>query len=602
MTETEAAPPPLLARLIDLGARNQIQDILAEYPALFDAGKPDDWHLNHWVELLHYLARAYRAVRDNGRAIDLYRAAIALHDDPALRINLVHCYLEQRDYHQAELILQPLLVQHSDFAYGWFLRARGAQATGQLTLARHYYDQAASFQPDQPELLLAQINLARESCDWDRHEILSARARELRQNQETPDLTLLEATGNLLDSDDPADHRLVSILRSQHLQAAIDPDRVFQDYPRAMAVPGQPLRIGYLSANFIHHPGAMLMRGIFGHHDRQRVVVYLYALTPDDGSAYRRDAVRDCDQFRDLSGMGGYQAAQVIRDDGIQILIDMKGWTENNRQDILAWRPAPVQISYLGYAAPMIAPWIDYQIVDAVLVPPSEQADFGPRLLVMPGCYQPNDDQRPMATSPDRASVGLPEQAVVLACFNSPYKMTARMMDHWLAILRQYPDTVLWLLVTAPEVIGNLRRRAEQHQIDPERLIFATPLPPADHLARLSLADIAVDTFPYGGHTSTSDALWAGVPVVTLRGNSFAARVAASLLSHCNLGELIAGDDAAYQAIICRLIEDAPHRMAVHDFLRQHRASLPLFQTRAMAGNLENAYLAAWQDFIGRAP
>jgi predicted O-linked N-acetylglucosamine transferase (SPINDLY family) len=594
MTTTDGRPA-LLNQLIHLTNIGNFQQALDAYLPVIDAGKPNDWHINYWVELLHYVAKASRAGRNNAQAITLYRQAIALHPEKSLRVNLALCYLDQHEYDKAEELLGVLVAHDADFSYAWFLRGQGAQSRRQWNQARTYFNQAAIIQPDQPDLLLAQINLARQLCDWGHHAAYLARAWDLRKQSPDHPLVLLEATCNIMDNDDPNDHRLLSIVRSQQVQSTIDPTRVFHHTPTNS---DRPLKIGYLSANFIRHPGAMLMRGIFGHHNRDQVEIYGYALTPDDGSIYRRDAMRDMDHFYDLTGMDGYKAAHKIHADGIQVLVDMKGWSENNRQDILAWRPAPIQISYLGYAAPMIAPWIDYQIVDPILVPPEEQESFGPSLIMMPVCYQPNDNQRPITSPPpSRSSQGLADDKIILACFNNPQKITAQIFSIWMKILQQRPKTVLWLMVDAPETMQNLYQFAEQYQINQDQILFAGPMASTDHLARLSLADLAVDTFPYGGHTSTSDALWAGVPVVTLRGKSFASRVAASLLTACNLSSLISDNEDDYLKKILDLIDDPERLTGIKNYLRTEQKNLPLFQTAAMAQQLEQVYQQTWQIF-----
>lgn len=594
---------PLIERLYILDLEQKYQQLIDEFLPIIDQEDHGALAVMSWSECFRIVGRAYRMTRRFDLARTLYQKAVTQFDSKFHRLSLAMTCLDLGDYPAALALLNALIAAEPDFAYGYFLRGKAELALKQPHAAAHSFDVAGNLEPDQEDLLLARLNLAREQCDWAKFGPLfeQAQHRAARAGASCS-LTLLETIACPLDRDAHADQKRLSEARSAQLLQHIDRSAMYNNHSNARAHTGR-LRIGYVSANFARHPGAMLMRGVFEHHDRDAVEIFGYALTPDDGSRYRRDAEQHIEHFRDLSQLGSSEAARIIHDDGIQILIDMKGWTENNRQDILALRPAPVQISYLGYAAPMIAPWIDYQIVDPILVPSDFLAEYGPPVIIMPDCYQPNDRARPVPTGTlQRSDVGLPMDAVILSCFNSPYKMTAEWFGMWMEILRQRPQAILWVLVTDDVIAKNLRQSARQHGIDPNRIIIAPALALAEHIDRLSLADIALDTFPYGGHTTTSEALWAGVPVVTMAGQSFATRVASSLLHACGLEMLVTETPTDYIDRVLMLIDQPAYRAALHAHLHDNRLQLPLFDTAHKARALEIASQAAWQHYLSGDP
>ncbi|HEY0833504.1 MAG TPA: glycosyltransferase, partial [Azospirillum sp.] len=354
------------------------------------------------------------------------------------------------------------------------------------------------------------------------------------------------------------------------------------------------LRIGYLSADFHEHATAALIAELIERHDRARVEVVGYSYGPDDGGALRARLARGFDRFVDLGAEPHEAAARRIRADGVDILVDLKGHTQNARPEIAAFRPAPVQAHWLGYPGSMGADFIDYVIADAVTAPDALQPHFAERIVRLPGCYQPNDRTRAVAETPSRAACGLPESGFVFCCFNSPYKIGPAVFAVWMRLLATVPGGVLWLLESHPEAAGNLRREAVRHGVDPARLVFAPRLPPAHYLARCRLADLFLDTLPVGAHTTASDALWAGLPVLTVLGDAFAGRVGASLLHAVGLPELAVESLAAYEAAALRLARDPAALAALRERLAAGRDSAPLWDTDRLARALERAYAAMW--------
>ena len=305
------------------------------------------------------------------------------------------------------------------------------------------------------------------------------------------------------------------------------------------------IKLGYLSNDFQEHATALLLVETLEAHDRSCFEIHAYSYGKDDGKETRRRLTRAFHQFHDISSRSDAEAARKINEDGIHILIDLKGFTQNTRTSILALRPAPLQVNYLGYPGTLGAGLCDYIISDSFVTPESAAADYAEALALLPHSYQPHGRRAPIGPMPERASVGLPEEGFIFCCFNQAFKFTPDIFDVWCRLLDAVPGSVLWLL-SSSVAEGNLRNEALRRGICGSRLIFAPDLPQSQHLGRLQLADLVLDTAPYGAHTTASDALWAGVPMVTRPGETFASRVGGSLLSAIKLPELIVDREDDY--------------------------------------------------------
>ncbi|HEY4124081.1 MAG TPA: tetratricopeptide repeat protein, partial [Rhizomicrobium sp.] len=302
------------------------------------------------------------------------------------------------------------------------------------------------------------------------------------------------------------------------------------------------------------------------------------------------------DRFIDVREKSDAEVALLIRQMEIDIVIDLKGYTKDHRAGIFAHRPAPIQASYLGYPGTMGAPYIDYIIADPVVIPDEHRSYYTEKIAYLPDSYQCNDSPRQMADHRfTREEAGLPEIGFVFCCFNNNYKITPKIFALWMRLLAKVPGSVLWLLEDNPDSVRNLRREAETQGVAPDRLVFAPRLNGAEHLARHRLADLFLDTEPYGAHTTASDALWAGLPVLTALGPTFASRVAASLLHAVGVPELIADSLDAYEAMALRLADDPGALGAIKAKLAQNRDTCPLFDTVRFTHHLESAYLSMWQ-------
>jgi len=356
------------------------------------------------------------------------------------------------------------------------------------------------------------------------------------------------------------------------------------------------IRVAYLSADFHNHATAFLMAGLFEEHDRTRFEVTGLSYGQPSGDEMRQRLMSAFPRFLDVRGASEREIAQTLRDLEIDIAVDLKGHTKEGRLGIFSHRPAPVQVTYIGHPGTLGASFIDYVLADRIVIPPEHQAYFDEKVVYLPDTYQVNDSKRPIADeAPSRTELGLPENAFVFCCFNNNYKITPEFFDVWMRLLRQIDDSVLWLLADNAYAARNLRREAVARGIAPERLVFAERMDLDAHLARHRRADLFLDTLPYNAHTTASDALWAGLPVLTCVGKTFSGRVAASLLSAVGLPELVTETLADYEVLALNLATDPSALAALKGKLTRNRATFPLFDTKRFARHVEEAYTRMWE-------
>jgi len=369
------------------------------------------------------------------------------------------------------------------------------------------------------------------------------------------------------------------------------------EYPRTH----QKLRLGYLSADFRLHPLASLISELIELHDRNAFEIYAYSYGVNDQSAERKRLEKAFDHFVDIRALSTLDAAKKINDDQIDILVDLTGFTQTSRSQIVALRPAPINLSWLGFPGTMGelngTPLFDYLLTDAVITPPASAKNYAEKLALLPHTYQPNDRKRPIEKTKNRQAYDLPENAFVFCCFNQTFKILPKVFDAWMHILKHVPNSVLWLLECNSLAKSNLIREAEVRGISQARLIFAPRVSMDEHMARQACADLFLDTLPYNAHTTTSDALWAGLPVLTCMGDTFASRVAASLLNAADLPELITQSLAEYQAKAIELASQPDTLKAIKHKLDKHREQVALFDTVQFARDLEKIYTGIWQNY-----
>ena len=408
-------------------------------------------------------------------------------------------------------------------------------------------------------------------------------------------------------NDDAAMHRQAASLEARRIAREVRSGAAGGHWEAPRPGPaGYPLvamharcRIGFVSADFRTHATSMLLVQVLERLDRGRFEVLLYSHGKDDGSALRRRVEAACDGLIECAEMSSHEEAARIRADGISILIDLSGYTQDSRLGVLALRPAPIQALWLAYPSTTGADFVDYLIGDPILTPMDHAADFSEHIAQLPVCYEPTDRERCHPEALSRAACGLPEDGFVYACFNQSYKITASVWQGWCRILARVPASVLWLLVPDLGVRARLHAAAVQCGIAPARIVFADFVSPELHLARLPCADLFLDTFPYGAHTTCSDALWMGLPVLTRIGRSFSSRVAASLLAAVGLPELAAADAEQYEELAVRLAADAQAQADIRRHLAEERLNLPLFDSERFAmelGELFGRMVGHWQQ------
>jgi len=331
-------------------------------------------------------------------------------------------------------------------------------------------------------------------------------------------------------------------------------------------------------------------------HDRSRFEILGISLGPDDQSDIRARLMRAFDQFYDVQGKNDREIATLLNDMQVDIAIERSGYTTDARPEILASRPAPIQASYIGFPGSLGADFIDYVIADPTTVPFDQQKFYTEKIVHLPDCYLVSDSKRVIAEcTPTRHEAELPTQGFVFCCFNNNYKINPPVFDIWMRLLRRVDGSVLWLLRDNIAAEGNLRREAAARGIDPARLVFAGRVTNQDHLARHRLADLFLDTLPYNAHTTASDALWTGLPLITCCGQSFAGRVAASLLKAVGLPELVTHSFEEYEALALRLATEPLLLYGFKDRLKQNRLTYPLFDTDRCRRHIEAAYITMWE-------
>lgn len=483
---------------------------------------------------------------------------------------------------------------------------------GQAEFARFDYAAAAAayrraleIDPDHAQAR-GNLELCRaEVCDWEERGESFAGLRELvaaelEAERESP----MSPHGALFFPFSPAERLAIVRRRSELVARRAEPVARELGFSHPVAEVAGRLRIGYLSSDFRDNALAHLTAGLYTLHDRERFEVFGYSLGPDDGSDYRRRIAEGCDRFVDLREASDADAARRIHGDGVHLLVDLVGFAGGARPGIPALRPAPIQAIWL-YPGSMGGVFHDYLIGDPVATPAETREEYGERLVLLPGTFQVTDRRQPVPEAPpSRTAAGLPEEGVVFCSFNTHAKIEPEVFGAWMRVLAALPASVLWLLEMSREGRRNLRREAEARGVDPGRLVFASHVPRKDHLARLTLADLALDTRVCSGHTTTSDALWAGVPVITCPGETFPSRVSASLLHAVGHPELVAGDLAEYEELALRLARSPGELTELRENLRSGRLERPLFDTPRFVCHLERAYTEMWERRCerGRGP
>ncbi|MBV9548767.1 MAG: tetratricopeptide repeat protein [Alphaproteobacteria bacterium] len=533
--------PSLTNRALVLGAVGRAAEALRDYDTLLalDAGNADIW--NRRGAMLRRLGR-------NSQALESFDAALRLNPDFPIA-------LANRG--------------HLRWAVG------GSYAQARADLAR-----ALELEPSQPWLEGDLAYLKMQAAEWDgfeaaRHSLAAAIAagREV-----------IRPFAYQAISADPA-----SLQQCARIFARAE---AYATAPPAPAAPrsGGRIRIGYVSAEFREQATAYLMAGVYEAHDRGQFEVIAFDNDQSDGSPMRARLEKALDRLIPIADLSDAEAAAAVRDAGIDILVNLNGYFGKPRIGVFAARSAPVQVNYLGFPGTLGAEYMDYIIADRVVIPEGEQRFYDEAVVWLPDSYQANDNKRARPAPARRSDHGLPDEAFVFCNFNQSYKLAPEVFAVWMRLLRGCENSLLWLLHDKDEAVTNLRREAERQSVDPNRLIFAPMVDLGHHLSRLALADLFLDTLPYNAHTTASDALWAGVPLLTCRGSAFPGRVAASLLQAAGLPDLICETLSDYEDAALALVRDNDRLTKLRAKLARNRDTCALFDTARFTRNLEAAY------------
>ena len=534
-----------------------------------------------------------------GRArLSFARAVVLDPSDATAWTNLGVTVRDLREVQSSTIPLAKAVACDPAAAEAYLQHAHSLRELGLLADAITAYGRARRLAPVRSDILGYYLYCKQSLSDWHDHEAL---CRTVLDTIDQDGGTVIPLAVLTIPTT-PGQQRRAAEQFYQRLANAQTPAPLLAR-PAAAPRDPRPLRVAYLSADLYEHATAYLAAELFERHDRSRVMPLAYSYGPDDGSAMRRRLETAFAEFYDIRAAGADEVARHMAKNGVDILVDLKGLTKNARFDLATRRLAPVQVAYLGYPGTSGSPHMDYIVGDAIVTPPDHQPHYTEQLVLLPDSYQINGRDRPLPDrTPDRAAFGLPEDSFVFCSFNALHKLSPAIFALWMRLLSRVPGSVLWLYGGAPEAERNLRREAAASGIASERLIFAPKLPLADHLVRYRAADLCVDTLPYTGHTTTSDALWMACPVVTCLGGTFASRVAASLLTAAGLPELVTSSLEAYEALAVRLAEDATALATLRHRLEDNRRRSPLFDAKRFVHHLERAYDTMWRLHTGRHP
>ena len=526
-----------------------------------------------------------------------YEEAIACHDKA---ISLNHHYAEAwsnkgnvlaelKRYEEAIACHDKAISLNPHYAEAWSNKGNVLNELKRYDEAFASHDRALSLKNDIPWIYGDLLHTKMRVCSWPDFEgHLEAITHQVIANKEviTP-LPLLSLTDNALL------HRKSSEI---YVQSKFPAKSVLGPIQKC---PGnQKIRVAYYSADFHNHATGHLIAELFELHDKSRFEFIGFSFGPITNDEMRQRLEKSFDQFIEVGHQSDMEIAQLSRELNIDIAVDLKGFTQDSRTSIFAHRAAPIQVSYLGYPGTMGAEYIDYIVADKILIPEEAQQAYSEKIAYLPNSYQVNDRKRLISDQQfTRQELGLPENGFVFCCFNNNFKILPATFAGWMRILKSVEGSVLWLFQDNAWAVESLKQEAANHGVDPSRLVFAERMPLPEHLARQRQADLFLDTFPYNAHTTTSDALWAGLPVLTLMGNSFASRVAASLLNAIGLPELITHTQEEYESLTIALASNPEKLAALKQKLASNRLTTPLFDTPQFTKDLERAYVQMYERY-----
>ena len=524
-------------------------------------------------------------LKDHRGAIENLDKAISLNpSDPAAFINKGKSLAELKRHDEALAVYDQALAIRPDIAEAWFGRGFVLHELQRHDEAASAYAEALRINQRLPFLKGNLLHQKMLICDWNGVDSL---IREIETDITSGKLSAEPFSWQGIATSERSLQLCAELYNKSRFPAA--PENA--PHPRLEA--NKKIRIGYLSGEFRQQATSLLLVGVLEHHDQERFEVYAIDNGWDDLSETRRRIEQAVHRVVNIRELSDPQAVATIRESQIDILVNLNGYFGEQRTQVFARRPAPIQVNYLGFPGTLGANYIDYIIADQHVLPAAHREFYVEKVAYLPNCYQANDRKRKIATRVfSRAECGLPAQGFVFCCFNNAYKITPRIFDLWMLILKAVEGSVLWLLEDSPSAAANVRRQAMARGVAPERIVFAGRLPPPEHLARHRCADLFLDTLPYNAHTTASDALWAGLPVLTCVGDTFAGRVAASLLNSLRLPEMVSTTLEDYARLAIELATHPEEHASIKQKLADHRLTTPLFDTGLFTKHIEAAYTA----------
>lgn len=543
-----------------------------------------------YVEAHNNLGSIYMELRQFEAALLSYKTALNINPNYALAFNnLGNLYIELKQVDMAMNCYKKSIELNPRHAEAFNNLGNVYKGLQDVETALSCYVKAYEIDPEYNSILGLIIHMKMFLCDWSNYDDFFAELiKKISDNKSVANPFSILA---MIDS------REIQKKCSEIYSQVHHPENLSLGSIKPM-VKKDKIRIGYFSADFQHHATAYLMAGFFEAHNKEKFELIAFSFGPDSHDDLRIRLRKSFDYFIDVREMTDKKIAELSREMGIDIAIDLKGFTKDFRMSIFAHRAAPIQVNYLGYPGTMGSDYIDYIIADQALIPKEYQCNYSEKIVYLPDSYQINDRLRVISDRVfTRQELGLPENVFVFCSFNNGYKITPMIFDGWMRILSSVQDSVLWLLEDNPSVPINLRREAELRGISGDRLIFAKRMPPPEHLARHRCADLFLDTYPCNAHTTASDSLWAGLPLITLRGESFASRVASSLLSAAGLPELITDTQSDYESLAIELANDSSKLKECKSRLRNNLFTMPLFDTQSTTNNIELAYIEMMERY-----
>ena len=541
------------------------------------------------------LGNVYAKLRQFDQALSAYEQAALLDpQDAETWSNAGIVFFELKRFEEAVALYDKALAINPNYAEALCNKGNALDELKRYEEAIDCYEKALSINPNIDWAPGVWMHLKLKVSAW---ENLEANIEVLLAK-----ITAGEKVSNpfplLAMSDDPILHRQASEIFAHYQYPSNSTLGPIAKHPK-----GEKIRIGYFSADFHNHATGYLLAELIELHDKKQFELIGISFGPNQDDEMRTRLKKSFDQLIDASAMSDIEIAQLSRHLKIDIAVDLKGFTQNCRTGIFAYRAAPIQLSYLGYPGTMSTNYIDYLIADQTLIPQESQEGYSEKIAYLPNSYQANDRKRVVSDKQfTKGDLGLPEQGFIFCSFNNNYKILPATFEIWMRLLKAVDGSVLWLYEDNAAAANHLRQEAEKRGVHPSRLVFAKRMPLAEHLARHQLADLFIDAFPCNAHTTASDALWAGLPVLTLMGNAFASRVAASLLNAIELPELITSTPQAYEALAIEIAKNPEKLAALKQKLASNRLTTPLFDTPQFTKDLERSYVQIYERYQAGLP